>query len=120
MTNPLTNRLWLVVVLLAVGSLVVGCGSTATTNYNIYIQPDSISYADSVTIEPGQGGDATDSSTLAASSQGGEGLSPGNNIVNRGLCDYGVIFNIGTETPATSTTTATTDATANLDAAAIP
>ena len=118
--NPLVKYLWAVVALLFVASCFVGCGSTATTNYNIYIQPKSISFADTVTIEPGQGGDATDSSTLAASSQGGEGLSPGNNIVNRGLCDYGVIFNIGTETPATSTTTATTDATANLDAAAIP
>lgn len=99
-----------VCVALATVLLLAGCGSTTT--YNIHVHPKGISYADEVKVVPGQGGDTTDSSALDAAAQGGEGLSPGSNIVNRGFADYGVIFNIGTETP--TTTEATTDA--NLDA----
>ena len=121
MRNPLRTYLTVAFVAGLAAMLLCACGSIApNVNYYINIPPDSIRYANEVTIEPGQGGDATDSSTLAASSQGGEGLSPGNNIVNRGICDYGIIFNIGTETPSVSTPTTSTDAQATVDGAMIP
>jgi hypothetical protein len=76
----------------------------------VLLHPDAIKYADTVTLEPGQGGDSVDSSALESAAEGGEGASPGSNIINRGFADYGVIFNLG----ATPQTTATTDA--NLEA----
>ena len=89
----------------------VGCTSTDTT-YNIHFHPKAFRVAETLSVEPGQGGDATDSSGNEATASGGTEMSPGNTNWIRGFADQGNIFNIGTAT--TPTTTAETDA--NLEA----
>ena len=110
MRNPLTDRLWLVVVLLAVGSALVGCGSTVT--YNITFSSGAFRVADELTIEPGQGGDDA-SSTAGAPTAGGTDSSPGGSNVLDGFAQQGNIFQIGTS--AKPTTTATTDTKVDVD-----
>jgi len=67
------------------------------STYNIYLEKDSIKYADTVTWtqDPGQGGDSSDSSAIAPEVAGGESLSPGINIINRDSPGFGVAFTFG-------------------------
>lgn len=98
-----------------IAAVLCACGSTETRNiYHVHFETGAFRVADSLTIEPGQGGDQTDSSGNAATTSGGTELSPGNTVWIRGTADQGNIICIGTATTPTTETTAQTDA--NLEA----
>ena len=102
--------------LLCAVALLCGACTTTRTVYNITFSPHAFKVSDELTVEPGQGGDATDTSANEAASTGGAEMSPGNTNWIRGFADQGNIFNIGTST--TPTTTTETDA--QVDATVTP
>lgn len=104
----------LVIVGLVLVLVLTGCGTTTT--YNITFQTGAFRVADSLTVEPGQGGD--DSGGPTGEAAGGTESSPGGSNVLDGFAQQGNIFQIGTASkPAT---TATTDASATVDLPAVP
>lgn len=74
-----------------------------TTNYNIDFHEGAFRVADTMKIEPGQGGDDS-SNTAGAPTSGGEEASPGGSNLLRGFAMQGNIFQIGTAAKPTNTT----------------
>lgn len=78
--------------------LLLGCVMLAgctTTNYNIDFHTGAFRVAETMKLDPGQGGD-DGSSTAGAPTTGGEDGSPGGSNVLDGFAQQGNIFQIGT------------------------
>ena len=81
------------------------CVSGCTYNH-ITFETDSVRFTDAVTVEPGQGGDSSDTGNNASTPTGGTGkLSPGGSNLIDGMLNLTLLIQQGGETPTTPTTT---------------
>jgi len=102
--NPLTHYLTGAALLLCCAAVLTSqCGCT----YNhITFETDSVRFTDAVTVEPGQGGDSSDTGNNASTPTGGTGkLSPGGSNLIDGMLNLTLLIQQGGETPTTPTTT---------------
>jgi len=108
MRHALRSKLYLVLLMLGVGA--VGLTLCGCTTYNVYFEDGSFRVAESLTVEPGQGGDDTGGPTASGSGVGGQKMSPGGSNVLDGFAQQGNVIQIG-GSETTPTTTADIDAT---------
>jgi len=98
-----------ILTLLVLGGIIVGLLFTFFgCSYNrITFEKGSVSLADTIRLEPGQGGDSSDTGASATEVGGGAGkLSPGGSNVVDGYLNMTFLFQQGGETPTTTTPTA--------------
>lgn len=102
MRNVLTRLLVYSTLMTLAGFLVCGC-----TYNTITFETDCFKFTDKVTVEPGQGGDTSDTGAVAdAAGVGGTGqLSPGGSNQLDGHMQYAIIVQQGASTPSTTTPT---------------
>ena len=98
MRNVLVRLLTYSTLAVLAGFLVCGC-----TYNQITFEPNSVRLSDKVTVEPGQGGDSSDSGNNESTPTGGAGkLSPGGSNLIDGMLSFGLVIQQGGETPASA------------------
>jgi len=111
--NPLVSRLVLVAIVLGLASMAgMVCGCT----YNqITFETDSVRFTDDLQVEPGQGGDSSDTGATGAPTTGGTGkMSPGGSNLLDGSFQFALVIQQGGETPSTTTPTLDVDVPASV------
>ncbi len=85
---------------------VMFCGPACTYN-QITFHPDCVRFTEKLTVEPGQGGDSSDTgSTSEGAGVGGTGkLSPGGSNLLDGQLQFALIIQQGGETPSSTPVT---------------
>ena len=98
-------------VLFVLAALVLGGALIcAGCSYNhITFETDSVRFTDRLQIEPGQGGDSSDTGASGAATGGAGKLSPGGSNVLDGMAQFALIIQQGGETPSQTTPTVTVD-----------
>ncbi len=93
--------------LLVVGLLFVGCSTYNTVTF----EKDSFHPFADLTLEAGQSGSETGGGGEGATTGGGGAgkMSPGGSNILDGYAQFALIFQIGGETPSTTTTDATAE-----------
>ena len=93
---------------LVLGGALICAGCTYNT---IQFETDCFRFTDTIKVEPGQGGDSSDTgSTADGAGVGGAGkLSPGGSNLLDGSYQFAVIVQQGGETPSQTTPTVTVD-----------
>lgn len=101
-SNPLYRYLWVATFLVLAGFVLAGC-----TYNQITFHPDCVRFTDKITVEPGQGGDSSDTGASSeGSGVGGAGkMSPGGSNLLDGRLQFALVIQQGGETPSSTPVT---------------